>query len=427
MDTDTIESQVRTYSRQFPAVFDTAKDSYMFTGNGKRYVDFFAGAGALNYGHNPSRVKKAVRNYLDRNGIVHSLDLATETKHLFIDRFNSLVLKPRSLEYKIQFPGPTGTNAVEAAIKLARKVTGRQNIIAFTNAFHGMTLGSLALTANRSKRDGAGVTLDNVHRMPYDGYIRNNETSTSYLEKVLEDSGSGIDLPAAIILETIQAEGGVNCASKEWLQKVRSIADKHSILVIVDDIQVGCGRTGPFFSFEESGITPDLVCLSKSISGIGLPLSLVLIRPEHDIWSPGEHNGTFRGQNLSFVAATEALNYWNDEELQKNTLHKGLVIEHFLQQVIDDHSAQDQWQIRGRGLIHGLDFKKDDVASDVSREAFSRGLIIESCGARDSVIKILPPLTIDESVLNHGLGILQASINAVRDCSFRDSSIAINA
>ena len=421
------ESQVRGYCRQFPAMFDTAKGSYMFTKAGERYIDFFAGAGALNYGHNSTRIKSAVSRYLNRNGIVHSLDMATETKSTFIEQFQTKILQPRALNYKIQFPGPTGTNAIEAAIKLARKVTGRQGIVAFTNAFHGMTLGSLALTANRSKRAGAGVALNNVIRMPFDGYMEGGESSDLYLEKMLTDPGSGIELPAAIVVETVQAEGGINCASKTWLRKLKVLADRYDILLIVDDIQVGCGRAGDFFSFEESGIKPDIVCLSKSISGLGLPLSLVLIHPEHDVWSPGEHNGTFRGQNLSFVAATEALQYWSDDHLTHQTLQKGSFVSDYLKEFACRYLVDGSWQVRGRGLIQGLDLGERGLGAAVSKRAFSRGLIIESCGSMDSVVKLLPPLTISQSVLEQGLDILQKSIREVCSCTRTPQYLAINA
>ena len=421
------ESQVRGYCRQFPAMFDTAIGSYMFTSNGERYIDFFDGAGALNYGHNNTQIQSAVTDYLNHDGIVHSLDMATETKSKFIERFQSDILQPRSLKYKIQFPGPTGTNAIEAAIKLARKVTGRQGVVAFTNAFHGMTLGSLALTANLAKRAGAGVALNNVIRMPFDGFMKGWDNSIAYLEKMLIDSGSGIDLPAAIVVETVQAEGGINCASKKWLQKLVALASRLGILLIVDDIQTGCGRTGKFFSFEEAGIRPDMVCLSKSISGIGLPLSLVLIHPNHDIWNPGEHNGTFRGQNLSFVAATEALSFWSDDQFSNQTLRKGKIVNSFLKELVLRHSQDEYWQVRGRGLIQGLDLGQCGLGATVSREAFSRGLIIESCGATDCVVKLLPPLTISDSELEAGLDILQKSILTVCRSRSTTSYLPINA
>ncbi len=231
-----------------------------------------------------------------------------------------MILKPREMDYKVMFPGPTGTNAVEAALKLARKVTGRTNVIAFTNGFHGMTLGSLALTGNAGKRTGAGVSLTDTTHMPFCGYFGMDTDTIEVLEGYLRDGSSGIEQPAAFVVETVQAEGGVNVASREWLGRLSALAKELGALLIVDDIQVGCGRTGPFFSFEPAGISPDIICLSKSLSGYGLPLAVTLMKPEIDQFEPGEHNGTFRGHNPAFVTAAAALEtYWTSNELSKQS------------------------------------------------------------------------------------------------------------
>lgn len=277
----------------------------------------------LNYGHNPDRIKQALLAYLMRDGITHTLDMYSEAKQRFIERFYEVILQPRGLHYKFQFPGPTGTNAVEAALKLARKVTGREQVVGFTNAFHGMTLGALAVTGNGFKRAGAGVPLSNSAAVPFDGYLGADTDTLDYFEALLKDGGSGMDMPAAVIVETVQAEGGVNVASVQWLQRLRRITAEYGIVLIVDDIQVGCGRTGRFFSFEEAGIVPDIVTLSKSLSGYGLPLALVLIKPELDQWAPGEHNGTFRGHCPAFVTATAALQFWQNDALTQAVQKKG--------------------------------------------------------------------------------------------------------
>ncbi|MEP1028582.1 MAG: diaminobutyrate--2-oxoglutarate transaminase, partial [Alphaproteobacteria bacterium] len=286
------ESNVRGYIRSFPTVFAKAKNANLIDKDGTQYIDFFAGAGVLNYGHNNAELKEAVMDYMAEDGILHGLDMGTEAKETFLKTFHEVILKPRGMDYKIQFPGPTGTNAVESALKLARKVTGRTNVVSFTNAFHGMTAGALALTGNASKRAGAGMPLNNVTTMPFDGYMGKDVDTLDYFEKTLKDAGSGIDKPAAVIVETVQGEGGINLAGWKWLRRLRAICTQHDILMIVDDIQMGCGRTGPFFSFEPAAVMPDLICLSKAISGLGLPMALVLIRPDLDIWKPGEHNGT---------------------------------------------------------------------------------------------------------------------------------------
>ena len=408
-----MESEVRSYCRSFPTVFSHAMGSVLTDRNGKDYLDFFSGAGALNYGHNNPRLKQRLLEYIETDGVVHSLDMATEAKERLLKRFFSVILKPRGLDYKVQFPGPTGTNAVESALKLARKITGRQKILAFTNAFHGMTLGSLSISGNSFKRDGAGIVLTHTICMPYDNYFDERIDSIEYIDQMLQDAGSGIDTPAAVIVETIQAEGGLNVASFEWLQRLEALCRKYEMLLIVDDIQVGCGRTGPFFSFEPAGISPDLVCLSKSISGYGLPMALTLIKREYDLWQPGEHNGTFRGHNLAFVTATEALSYWETAELQNDVLRKGEKTRNFLQALVQQHASELTATVRGRGLIQGVDCGQSGTAELLSRAAFRRGLIAETSGADSQVFKLLPSLTIADADLEAGLRIIAESFAEV--------------
>jgi diaminobutyrate-2-oxoglutarate transaminase len=418
-----LESEVRGYIRSFPTVFDRARGAHLYDEDGREYLDFFAGAGVLNYGHNEPRLKKALLAYLERDGVTHSLDMASTAKRTFMERFEELILEPRGMEYKLQFPGPTGTNAVEAALKLARKVTGRHEVIAFTNGFHGMTLGSLAATGNAAKRAGAGVPLGHVTRMPFDDYLTASgespegegsvDGSLAMLRAYLEDSSSGMDRPAAAIVETVQAEGGVNPARFEWLRELAALLAEHDVLLIVDDIQVGCGRTGPFFSFEEAGIEPDVVCLSKSLSGYGLPLAMVLLKPEHDVWEPGEHNGTFRGHNPAFVTAAEALSaYWTDDTLTREVERKASAASDALAAIAARHQESGA-EVRGRGLILGLAFDDPKVAPAVSEACFERGLIVETSGPRSEVVKLLPPLTLSDEELEKGLGIIGDSVDEV--------------
>ncbi|HKH48982.1 MAG TPA: diaminobutyrate--2-oxoglutarate transaminase [Thermoanaerobaculia bacterium] len=404
-----LESEVRVYSRVFPAVFATARGHCVTDEQGKRYVDFFSGAGALNYGHNNPYLKEQLLAYLAADGVLHSLDMATSAKRDFLERFQRVILAPRGLDYKVQFCGPTGTNAVEAALKLARKVTGRRTVVFFTQAYHGVTLGSLAVTGNAAKRRAAGVPLSHAVALPFDGYLGPGVDTLALLERMLEDGHSGLDRPAAVILETVQAEGGVNVASWDWLRRLERLVRKHDIPLIVDEIQVGCGRTGPFFSFEPAGIRPDLVCLSKSISGFGLPMAIVLIRPDLDRWEPGEHNGTFRGFNLSFVTGAAALSYWEDDAFQLETERKGKLVADRLADLAARYLPEGS-AVRGRGLIQGLDLAPEGLADRVSRRAFERGLILETAGPGDRVLKVLPPLTIDDEGLAAGLGILEESL-----------------
>jgi diaminobutyrate-2-oxoglutarate transaminase len=392
-------------------MFSSAKGAWMNDVGGRHYLDFFSGAGALNYGHNPDKIKHALIGYLSRDGITHTLDMYSEAKERFIREFNELILQPRGLAYKFQFPGPTGTNAVEAALKLARKVTGRSQVLGFTNGFHGMTLGALAVTGNGFKRAGAGVPLEHGTAMPFDGYLGAEVDTLDYLEAMLVDSSSGMDKPAAVIVETVQAEGGVNVASADWLRRLRRLTFEHGIVLIVDDIQVGCGRTGRFFSFEEAGIVPDIVTLSKSLSGYGLPLALVLIAPGLDQWAPGEHNGTFRGHCPAFVTAAAALRYWETPALARATERKGACVQRRLQQMATELELEAR--VRGRGLIWGIEFADTGLAARVSQACFERGLVIETAGAEDQVLKLLPSLTITQAELAQGLDIIEASLQAL--------------
>jgi diaminobutyrate-2-oxoglutarate transaminase len=407
-----LESNVRGYIRDFPVVFTTAKDAHLTDEDGNTYIDFFAGAGVVNYGHNNEKLKRAVMEYMADDGILHGLDMGTAAKRRFLETFDEVILQPRGLEYKMQFPGPTGTNAVESAIKLARKTTGRTEIVSFSNGFHGMTLGALALTGNAAKRAGAGVPLGNATAMPFDGYLGTDADTLAVFEAFLEDEGSGLDLPAAAIVETVQGEGGVNVASGEWLQGLQAICRRYDVLLIVDDIQMGCGRTGNFFSFEDAGIEPDMVCLSKAIGGLGLPMALVLIRPDLDQWSPGEHNGTFRGNNLAFVAAAEALDYWRDDALKTDILAKGKRVRERLDKLAARYPGAGL-SARGRGLIQGLASTIDGLAPDICHEAFAGGLVMETAGVHAQVAKVMPPLTIDAAVLDAGLDILEAAVSRV--------------
>lgn len=384
------ESEVRSYCRTFPKEFAKSKGAIIEDVDGNKYIDFFDGAGALNYGHNHDYIKEKLIDYLKKDGIIHSLDMYTTPKKEFIQFFEEEVLIPRNLTYKIQFAGPTGTNAVEAALKLARKVKKRENIFALMGCFHGMTLGSLALTSDKDSRKGAGLPLTNVTHIPTP-YMFDNLNVVEYLDKILSDDHSGVDKPAAIIIETVQAEGGVYVFDDKFLQGVRAICDKHDILLIVDDIQVGCARTGTFFSFERAGIVPDMVVMSKSIGGYGMPMALTLIKPELDIWKPAEHNGTFRGNQLSMVAAKAGLEVMLNEKVEKQVKDKEKIVKKYLEENI----KYDNVEIRGIGLIWGIDVHSEELSKKIVNECFNNGLILERAGRENSVVKIMPPLTID--------------------------------
>jgi|SRR5690554_822463 len=416
MDTDVfdrIESEVQSYARSFPVLFAKAKGSYLYDEHGEAYLDFLAGAGTLNYGHNNPVLKEKLIAYLTEDYIVHGLDMHTVAKRNFLTVFENVILKPRDMQYIMQFTGPTGTNAVEAALKIARNIKGRSNIITFTNGFHGVSLGALAVTGNSHHRDASGASLSNASVMPYDGYLGNGFDTTEMIDKMLSDSSSGIDHPAAVIVETVQGEGGINAASFEWLRNLEKVCHKHDMLMIVDDIQAGCGRTGSFFSFDGVGIKPDIITMSKSLSGYGLPFSVVLMKPELDQWKPGEHNGTFRGHNPAFVTATAALDhYWRDDTFATEINKKAdIITEHF--SAIANRYEDHWFHLSGRGMMQGLVCRDGSLADEITSEAFQRKLIIETSGADDHVIKTLCPLTISEEDLIRGLTIVSDSVDAV--------------
>lgn len=410
---NTYESEVRGYIRSFPTIFDTSKDAEIWDTEGKRYIDFFAGAGALNYGHNNSKVNAAVIEYMQRNGIGHALDMGTVAKRDFIEAFVTKILQPRHLNYKLQFVGPTGTNAIETALKIARKVKGRKQVMSFTNGFHGMSMGSLSITGNQYYHDDSYGVPGYTYQVPFHDYLGDKVDTIAYLRKILEDASSGTELPAAIVLETIQAEGGINVAGAQWLKDLRKVCDDFDILMIVDDIQVGNGRTGDFFSFERAGIQPDIVTLSKSI-GTGQPMSLVLIKPELDKWSPGEHSGTFRGNNLAFVAAATAINeYWSDDTFSNEIKAKAELIEERMKDLALSfpHLTRD---VRGHGFIWGIQFRDPELCGSVCSTCFENGLVIETAGSESDVIKFLGPLVITEALINEGFDILK---DAIKKCS----------
>ncbi len=401
-----VESNVRSYCRGIPAIFKSAQGSTLTDQEGRTYLDFLAGAGALNYGHNNPVMKKALLEYIEQDGVTHGMDFHTDAKAEFLTSFKKHILDPRGLDHVVMFPGPTGTNSVEAALKLARKVTGRHTIVSFTNGFHGVSMGALAATGNQHHRGGAGMPLEGVFRLPFDGYVEGLD-SLKLFEKMLNDPSSGLDHPAAVIFEVVQGEGGLNTASDDFLVRLESICRKHDILLIADDIQAGVGRTGTFFSFEPSGIDPDIITLSKSLSGYGLPFAVTLFRRELDKFLPGEHNGTFRGNNHAFVTAKAALDhYWSDlsfaESVQKKAKH--------VRGRLEAMAKGTPLFLKGRGLMSGLECPSGEIAEAITGRCFELGMVIETSGPEDEVIKCLVPLTTSMEELDQGLDILAQAI-----------------
>jgi diaminobutyrate-2-oxoglutarate transaminase len=408
---DRRESAARSYCRSMPAVFTRASGSELTSADGTTYIDFLAGCSSLNYGHNDTDMKIALVEHITSDGIAHGLDLHSDAKGAFLEAFEKHILAPRDMDHRVMFTGPTGANAVEAAMKIARKVTGRTNVIAFTNGFHGVTNGALAATGNSYHRGGAGMALAGVTRMPYDGYFGAGTDTADHLEKMLDDASGGIDAPAAIMLETVQGEGGLTAAHPEWVKRIADIARKHGALLIIDDIQAGCGRCGTYFSFEEMGVMPDIVTMAKSLSGFGLPMAMVLVRPEHDVFGPAEHNGTFRGNTHAFVTARVAIEkFWADRAFQKELSEKAGLIHDKLTELAEIVPGA---RLKGRGLMQGVDVGSGDLAGAICAKAYENGLIIETSGNEDQVVKVLAPLTTPTEMLNRGFEILHAAARAV--------------
>lgn len=401
---DCRESAARSYCRNLPAMFATARGSELTDENGRTWIDFLAGCSSLNYGHNDPDMKAALIEHVAGDGIAHGLDLHTDTKAAFLDAFDRHILAPRGMDHRVMFTGPTGANAVEAAMKIARKVTGRSNIIAFTNGFHGVTAGALAATGNSYHRAGAGMALNGVTRMPYDGYFGAATDTADYLEAMLKDSSGGIDAPAAILLETVQGEGGLNVASQAWVKRMAKLAKDHGALLIVDDIQAGCGRCGTFFSFDGMGIVPDIVTMAKSLSGFGLPMAMVLVRSEHDVLGPAEHNGTFRGNTHAFVTARVAIEkFWSDDRFRDELADKAELLHGAL---ADLAAMVPEGKLKGRGLMRGVDVGSGELAAAICARAYDLGLVIETSGNEGQVVKVLAPLTTSDEMLRKGFGIL---------------------
>lgn len=407
------ESEARSYCRSFDTTFVSAQGSEMTDDAGRTYIDFLAGCSSLNYGHNDPDMKQALVDHIMADGVAHGLDMHTKTKAQFLQAFEDIILKPRGMDYKVMMTGPTGTNAVEAAMKLARKITGRKQIVAFTNGFHGMTMGALSCTGNAGKRDGAGGgPLCGVDRMPFEGAFGPEVDSLSLIEQMLDNPSSGVSAPAAFVIEPVQGEGGLNAASTEFMQGIARLAKKHGSMLIVDDIQAGCGRTGTFFSFEEMGIEPDMIPMAKSFSGMGLPFAALLLKPEHDIWKPAEHNGTFRGNTHAFVTARVALEkFWKDVAFQKEIGEKADILTDSLKQMA---AMVPGAGLKGRGMMQGVDVGSGDLAADICARAFEQGLIIETSGAHDEVVKVLAALTTPKETLRKGLNIL---LDVTRDAT----------
>lgn len=397
-----LESNVRYYCRRWPVVFATSHGSTIFDEDSKAYLDFFAGAGVLSYGHNNPELVEVALSHLRSGKLLHSLDTFTVEKREFLHTFEELILKPRHMDMVVQTVGPTGATAVEAALQLAQRVTGNRAVLGFEGGYHGMSYRAASVSASLAGREtvahiGDFVALPFVKEMTSD--------DLDLLDRTLRAGFDGEKF-GAILIEATQGEGGARAFDPDYLSALRLKATELGLMVIADEVQAGVGRTGTFFSFEESGLDPDIVCLSKAISGLGLPMAINLIRRNLDTWNSGEFTGTFRGNNLAFATSTKMLQtYWSDSLFEQDTKHKGTLVLDALHAIANTYESLD-FSVNGNGLLCGLDVKDTELADQVTRAAFERQLIVETCGAGDKVVKLLPPLTTTDEELRQGLQLL---------------------
>lgn len=394
-----LESNVRYYCRRWPAVFSTSKGSTITDEHGVEYLDFFAGAGALSYGHNNPIFVEVAIEHLRAGKVLHSLDTFTVEKRRFLEAMQRHVLIPRQLDMVIQTVGPTGATAVEAALQLAQRITGRRGVVGFAGGYHGMTYRAASVSASLAGRETSAHLGDFV-ALPYVENV--GDEDVELLARTLRSDVNGQRI-GAVIIEPTQGEGGARPFDPAYLRALREQCRELDIIVIADEVQAGVGRTGPFFSFEGTGLDPDIVCLSKSISGLGLPMALNLVRRDLDTWSPGEFSGTFRGNNLAFATSAAMLeSYWTDSNLEKGTEQRGHLVHEALGELATQY-GNGTFKVRGNGLLQGIDVGDTELASNISKAAFERHLIVETCGAGDTTVKMLPPIVIEEDELLDGL------------------------
>jgi diaminobutyrate-2-oxoglutarate transaminase len=414
------ESNARVYPRHFPFAIAEAKGSFIRDLDGNVFIDFLAGAGVLSFGHNHPELVAAATEQM---GIfTHGLDMPTPAKDAFTTAQLGMLPAGMRDHMKIQFCGPTGANAVDAAIKLAKTATGRGDIVAFSGGFHGTTHTGMALTGNLSMKRPIANGMPGVHFFPFSSggvpagvdAATWDTTAVALLEQALTDPNGGIAPPAAVIMEMVQGEGGVNPASREFAQRVRRLTRELGIPLIVDEVQTGCGRTGSWFAFEQYDIEPDIIVASKALSGMGLPVAIIIYHEKLDVWAPGAHTGTFRGNQLAFAAGTKAVELMHRDDILGNVRARGTQVQNRLATLTDNPAVVD---VRGRGLMWGIELAPPtdgrtagELAEQVQALALRQGLILELGGRDDRVVRMLPPLNVTEHVMDVALSILITAI-----------------
>lgn len=431
------ESGARTYASSIDVVIERGQGTAVFDTSGRRYLDFLMCAGTLATGHNHPFILDRVQRFLRSGHVMQVLDITTPAKHDFMTRLFHSLPHPWSSRARVQFCGPTGADAVEAAIKLFKTATGRRSVIAFHGAYHGMTAGALSLTGNLSAKHRVASLMPDVGFMPYPYSYRcpfglggkaTAQVSLAYIERMLTDPEGGIPLPAAMIVEAVQGEGGVIPADPAWLRGVREITSKLEIPLIIDEIQAGIGRTGHMFAFEAAGIEPDAILLSKAIGG-GFPLSLVVYDKKYDVWQPGAHAGTFRGNQIAMAAGAACLDVIEGEQLVAAARAHGQYLGERLHELAAEFPVIGE--VRGRGLMWGLEIvdpeaRPDSIGSYPADRALAlgiklrclrSGLILENGGRHGAVLRLLPPLNVSLAEIDEAVGILRESMRAAQESS----------
>ncbi|MEK5502629.1 aspartate aminotransferase family protein [Bacillus sp. FSL M8-0168] len=410
------ESNARSYPRRFPLAMQTAEGIFVTDADGKQYYDCLAGAGTLVLGHNHPVVIEAIQKMIDEKRPLHTLDITSEIKEEFISEVFASLPESFAKRAKIQFCGPTGGDAIEAAIKLVKTATGRRSILSFQGGYHGATHGTMALSGNLSPKENVQGLMPDVHFLPYPyeyrcpfgaGGEETHRLSSAYIENVLDDPESGILPPAGMIFEAVQGEGGSVPARAEWIREMRRITKERGIPLIIDEVQTGIGRTGKMFAFEHAGIIPDVIVLSKAIGG-SLPLSVVVYDRDLDQWAPGAHIGTFRGNQMAMAAGTATLKYMKENGILLHVEKAGAKFMQHLQDI--QRHIPEIGDVRGRGLMIGAEIVSPlqkqsaagtppadpELAAKIQRKCFEKGLIVETGGRHGSVIRFLPPLIVTE-------------------------------
>jgi diaminobutyrate-2-oxoglutarate transaminase len=417
------ESSVVSYSKGMPMALKSGKGATLVDMDDNVYIDMFGGAGVMAMGHGHPAVLKAAHEQIDQ--VTHTLDIPTPTRQKMVNTLKNLL--PKELT-RVFFGGPTGSDAVEQAVKLARYNTGRYELIAFEGAYHGMTGTSLALTSDSSHRDGLGPLTPGIKFIPYPYTYRNpfgcpdenvDLQAAENLDRVLSDSHSGYSKPAAVILESVQGEGGTIIPTTRFMKRVREICDKHDVLLICDEIQAGLGRTGKMFAFEHFDIVPDIVTLSKALGGVGFPISAIAYKEKLNTWPPGKTIGTFRGNMVAFAAGATALNWMVEHKVCEHATELGKKCMVKLKELEKESSIVGE--VRGIGLMMAIEMVTDkesrtpasDYAKKVRTYAHQRGVMIEVGGHHNNVARLLPPLIITEELAMTGIEIIAGVIRDI--------------